>query len=109
VDALIEWRDEDGTLAAYGKDAAGREVRAIWAPQAGSQQTFLESPVFETLYEGTRGNGKTDALLMDFGQHVGRGYGAEWRGVLFRRTYPELDDVIKKSLKWFPRIWPRAR
>ncbi|WP_217468758.1 hypothetical protein, partial [Staphylococcus aureus] len=62
----------------------------------------------ETLYAGTRGPGKTDALLMDFGQHVGQGFGAEWRGILFRQTLPQLDDVIKKSRKWFPLIWPKA-
>lgn len=64
--------------------------------------------MFEVLYEGTRGPGKTDALLMDFAQEVGKGWGADWRGVLFRRTFPELSDVIAKSLRWFKLIWPRA-
>lgn len=45
---------------------------------------------------------------MDFLQHVGKGWGAEWRGILFRRTYPELQDVIDKSLKWFLKIVPGA-
>lgn len=69
---------------------------------------FLACPAFEALYEGTRGPGKTDALLMDFGQHVGQGFGQAWRGVLFRRTYPQLGDVIAKTRQWFPRIWPAA-
>jgi len=46
---------------------------------------------------------------MDFAREVGQGYGAEWRGVLFRRTYPELQDVIDKALKWYPRIFPTAQ
>ena len=46
-------------------------VNVIWAPQPGSQALFLSCPVFECLYEGTRGPGKTDALLMDFAQFVG--------------------------------------
>lgn len=84
---------------------------AQWAPLPGSQTYFLASRVAvpEVLYEGTRGPGKTDALLMDFVQDVGRGWGPDWRGVLFRRTYPELGDVITKSKKWFPRIIPGAR
>lgn len=49
----------------------------------------------------------TDALLFDFAQEVGRGFGAEWKGILFRRTYPELDDVILKAQKWFNEIWPK--
>ena len=80
-----------------------------WAPQAGSQEAFLASPFFETLYEGTRGPGKTDALIMDFAQHCSKGWGMDWRGVLFRRTYPELSDVIAKSRKWFSQIFPNAQ
>lgn len=83
--------------------------RVIWEPLPGSQQRFLSCPFYEVLLEGNRGGGKTDALLMDFAQYVGQGFGAEWRGAIFRLTYPQLDDVIKKSLKWFPQIFPRAK
>lgn len=86
--------------------AQNREV--VWQPQPGSQVLFLDSPVRETLYAGSRGPGKTDALLMDFAQDVGKGWGAEWQGILFRETYLQLADVIKKTKKWFPRIWPKA-
>lgn len=81
----------------------------IWKPQAGSQEMFLSCPIFEVLYEGTRGPGKTDALLMAYAQHVGKGYGADWRGIIFRETYPQLEDVINKSKKWFNRIFPDAK
>lgn len=50
----------------------------------------------------------TDVLLMDYAQDVGKGYGAEWKGILFRKTYPELEDVISKSRKWFSEIWPEG-
>ena len=86
-----------------------RGVEKTWEPQAGSQHLFLACPVFEVLYEGTRGPGKTDALLMDFLQHVGVGLGPDWRGILFRRSHPELADVIAKSVKWFKRIFPGAQ
>lgn len=86
-----------------------RVPNIIWQPQAGSQALFLTCPFNEVLYEGTRGPGKTDALLMSFLMHVGRGYGAEWRGILFRREYKHLEDVIKKSKKWFRQIFPSAR
>lgn len=76
-----------------------------WAPQPGSQQQFLRSPFFETLYEGTRGVGKTEALLADFAQHVGQGHGRAWRGVLFREESTQLEDVINKTLELFPQIW----
>lgn len=77
--------------------------------QAGAQRLFLSCPVYEVLLHGTRGGGKTDALLMSFAQNVGRGWGAHWRGVLFRLTYPQLADVVAKSRRWFSQIFPSAK
>lgn len=105
----IEWRQTEEGLRPFYTDERGRVQEVAWAPQPGSQEAFLMCPVFEALIEGSRGGGKTDTLLMDFVQHVGQGWGAEWRGILFRRTYPELEDVIAKSKKWFGRIFPSAR
>lgn len=56
--------------------------------------------------EGTRGGGKTDALLMSFARYCGQGFGEHWRGHLFRLTYPQLADVVAKSKRWFYRIFP---
>lgn len=108
--AVLEWdivNDEVCPLIKNKED--GRVMaRPAWAPMPGSQSAFLECPVFEVLYEGNRGPGKTDALIMDFAQHVGQGWGVEWKGILFRRTYKQLKDVIAKTKKWFPRIFPSA-
>lgn len=82
--------------------------KVIWQPQAGAQVKTLSCPVFEVLIEGNRGGGKTDVLLMDFAQHVGRGWGESWRGIIFRETYPKLQDVIARSNKWFRQIFPDA-
>jgi hypothetical protein len=83
--------------------------RAVWAPQPGSQQFFVQCPFWEALYEGTRGPGKTQGLLMDFGQHVGQGFGENWRGILFRETYPQLADVVAKSKKLFYQVFQGAK
>lgn len=90
-------------------EQAEKIVGATWVPQAGSQTMFMACPLFEVLYEGTRGPGKTDALIMDFCQHVGQGYGSDWKGVLFRQTYPQLVDVINKTKKWLPQIFPGCK
>jgi len=88
---------------------ASAGIDVIWQPyENSSQELFLSCPIFECLYEGSRGPGKTDCLLMDFAQYVGRGFGPAWRGILFREKYPNLDDVITKSLKWFRQIFPDA-
>ena len=104
----VQWEvTQDGILRPVLYDK-GRVIYPVWAPQEGSQEAFLTCPVFEVLYEGTRGPGKTDALLMDFAQHCGQGYGAEWRGILFRQTYKQLTDLINKSQKWFREVFPEA-
>jgi hypothetical protein len=106
--AAVDWRIVDGELKPFVV-TEHRETIAAWAPQPGSQEAFLACPAEEVLYEGTRGPGKTDALLMDFCQYIGRGWGAEWRGIIFRQTFPQLSDIIVKSQKWFPLIWPGAK
>jgi len=106
----IVWRNIEGELKGFYSDPeTNEEIEATWAPQAGSQELFLSCPVFEVLYEGNRGPGKTDALLMDFVQHVEKGFGSEWVGILFRKTYKQLEDVISKSKKWFPLMFPSAK
>lgn len=99
----IEWREENGELKAFC-----RNLEVVWAAQPGAQDAFLRCPVFEVLLEGNRGGGKTDALVMDFAQHCGKGFGPDWRGIIFRQTYKQLDDVVAKTKKWIPRIFPGA-
>jgi len=41
---------------------------------------------------------------MFFRKFVGLGYGAFWRGVIFDRAYKNLDDLIAKSQRWFPKF-----
>jgi hypothetical protein len=86
----------------------GQLMRVAWAPQPGSQEVFLKCPEVEVLFEGTRGNGKTIALILDFVQHVGVGFGADWRGILFRRSHPQLREAIALSNKWIKKFCPDA-
>jgi hypothetical protein len=81
-------------------------VKKVWEPLPGSQVLMMTCPIFEALLEGTRGGGKTDTLLMSFAQYCGRGFGENWRGVLFRLSYPQLADVVAKSKRWFYQIFP---
>lgn len=103
----VHWGRFDGQLKPYSRDPDGRIVLLTWAPMPGSQEAFLNCNVQEVLYAGSRGPGKTDALLMSFAQHIGK-WGKDWRGIIFRRTYPELEDVIGKADKWFSEIFPEA-
>lgn len=79
--------------------------RKAWQSLPGSQTLALSCPAHITLYHGTRGPGKTDAQLIRFRRNVGIGYGRFWRGVIFDREYKNLDDLVSKSMRWFPNIF----
>lgn len=85
------------------------QTKVVWEPLPGSQALLMSCPCNHILYEGTRGPGKTDAQLMFFRKHVGIGYGRFWRGVIFDREYKNLDDLVSKSLRWFPQFFDGAR
>lgn len=51
----------------------------------------------------------TDTQLMRFRKNVGIGYGRFWRGVIFDREYKNLDDLVSKSIRWFPEFYDGAR
>jgi len=106
----VSWEENaEGQLAAFA-EVDGKKQELVWVPQPGSQEVFLDIPpdIFEALYEGTRGPGKTDALLMDYGREVGQGWGSDWRGIIFREEHTQLEDIIGKAKKWFPQLWPAS-
>lgn len=76
--------------------ASAVEPEVIWQPNEGPQSALLSCPVREVFYGGARGGGKTDGLLGDWLAHAGE-YGAHAKGLIVRRTYPELADVIERS------------
>ena len=68
-----------------------------WRPQLGPRAIAIDAryAIDELFLGGGRGGGKSDYLLGDFLADVHQG--ANWQGVLFRRTYPELDELIRRS------------
>lgn len=71
-------------------------VEVVWAAQSRPQEALLSCPIEDVFYGGARGGGKTDGLLGDFAAHAGK-YGKNAHGILFRRTYPELEQVIDRA------------
>lgn len=84
--------------------AAPPEV--IWRPQPGPQTALLACPIEDVFYGGARGGGKTDGLLGDWLAHAGR-YGAGARGIFFRRSYPELEEVERRARELFSPLGAR--
>jgi len=87
------------------------ETRSAWRPQAGPQAAFVASSVFEVVYGGARGGGKTDAALGDFAMHAEK-YGAAAKGLLVRRTRVALTPTIARAKAIFApagAVWAETR
>jgi hypothetical protein len=72
-----------------------------WSPQPGPQSEAIAATwCRELLFGGARGGGKSDFLLGDFLQDVPR-YGRNWQGILFRKTYKQLEELIRRAKSIF--------
>lgn len=85
----------------YSVSSSLTQTETIWQAQP-RQRVALKSKAFELFYGGAAGGGKSDFLLIDFLNGVE--HGAAHRGILFRRTYPELQELIRRSYEIYPRI-----
>ena len=72
------------------------EVKTVWEPQPGPQTLLLQCPVFEILFGGARGGGKSDAVLGEFACHAYE-YGAQAIGLCIRRERIQLTELIERS------------
>lgn len=68
----------------------------LWEPQPGPQALAVGAMfVDELMFGGARGGGKSDFLLGDFLQDIQ--LGEKWRGIIFRKSYPELEELITRA------------
>lgn len=73
----------------------------MWKPQLGPQQRAIEADWCDELFfGGARGGGKSDFLLGDYLEDIN--LGAKWRGIIFRKTYNELEELQIRAKEIFP-------
>ena len=73
----------------------------LWYPHDGPQIEFCKRGEFEVLFGGAAGPGKTDCLVMEatrFVEYPG------YRAIIFRRTFPQLQEIIDRCWNWYPKI-----
>lgn len=92
-----------GNLRAEQHAVTERAITAAWAPQPGPQTAALLCPISDIMFGGARGGGKTSWLLGDWMTHSAR-YAPHGRGILFRRTYDELDEVKDQAAETYTKI-----
>lgn len=89
---------------------AGRQQPAIevitFRPQPGPQWALAKCPVEDVLFGGARGGGKSYGLLLEWLGHATKHEKAA-RGIFFRRTYPELEEIERICSDIFPKTGAR--
>lgn len=78
---------------------------AVWSPQP-RQAEFMRRFEDEALYGGAAGGGKSDALVCEALRQVHIPY---YKALILRKTFPQLAELIDKTLNYYPRAFPRAR
>ena len=80
-------------------------ANVIWTPQP-KQAQFMERPEYEALYGGAAGGGKSDAIIIEALRQV---HIPHYKALILRKTFPQLNELIDKSLNYYPRAYPKAR
>ena len=77
----------------------------VWKPQP-RQLAFMARTEDEALYGGAAGGGKSDALVIEALRQVGIPH---YRALILRKTFPQLKDLIDKTMRYYRPVFPRAK
>lgn len=61
---------------------------------------------WEALYGGAAGGGKSDALVIEALRQVHIPW---YKALILRKTYPQCQELIEKSLNYYTQVFPEAR
>jgi len=77
----------------------------IWQPQP-KQHIFMSRLENEALYGGAAGGGKSDCAIVEALRQV---HIPHYRGLVLRKTYPQLSELIDRSSEIYKSAFPKAK
>ncbi len=77
----------------------------IWKPQP-RQRIFMARKENEALYGGAAGGGKSDCAVAEGLRQVNIPH---YRGIILRKTYPQLSELIDRSREIYHAAYPEAK
>ena len=79
--------------------------RVVWRPQP-KQAAFMKRPEDEVFFGGAAGGGKSDAIVVEALRQVEI---PNYKGLILRKTYKNLTELIEKSQQYYKAAYPAAR
>ena len=100
---VTEQTDIDNLPNALAQEA---KEEVIFKANEGPQEDFLAASETDVLYGGAAGGGKSYAMLVDPLRYAHR---PAHRGLIIRRSMPELRELIDKSRELYPKAFPGCK
>ena len=100
---VTEQTDIDNLPKALAEEA---KEEVIFKANEGPQEDFLAASETDVLYGGAAGGGKSYAMLVDPLRYAHR---SAHRGLIIRRSMPELRELIDKSRELYPKAFPGCK
>jgi hypothetical protein len=104
AEVIWQWVEQEG-----GADLPPEVTEAMedavadlgWRPMSAAQEMALECTADIILYGGAAGSLKSETLLVNFAVEIDN---PNYNAIIFRQSFPELRDLVVKSLKLYPRL-----